>query len=237
MDAVGNSSVTQMDQDISPDRLRALPSPLPADGREAYTRERELALAYSSRRRENYERYLASNRRSATVDYLPIVLDIENVSRCNFRCIMCITNDFKKGKRARDMSVDEFKRLIDEQYGLVEIKLHGIGEPLLQGDDFFEMVRYARAQHIWVRTVTNASLLHRRDNYKKLVDSDINEIQISIDGADKEVYERIRRLADFEQVTANCKLINQYSRSAGKLRTKMWTVVQREKCTPARSSC
>jgi pyrroloquinoline quinone biosynthesis protein E len=97
------------------------------------------------------------------VEYLPIKLDIENISRCNFRCTMCVVSDWEKGKRGEDMSLEEFQRLIDEQYGLVEIKLQGIGEPTMQGDVFFEMIKYARARHIWVRTTTNASLLHVKD--------------------------------------------------------------------------
>jgi pyrroloquinoline quinone biosynthesis protein E len=208
------------------EELRALPQPEPAPGVEAYLRERELALAFSAKRRENYDRYMRSARRTAQVDYLPTILDIENVSRCNFRCPICVVSTFPKGGRAEDMSLDDFKRLIDEQYGLVEIKLHGAGEPLMQGDAFFEMIRYARAQHIWVRIVTNASLLHARDNYRKLVDSDINEIQISIDGADKSTFESIRIGSRFEKVCANCKLINAYCRERGVERTKMWTVVQ-----------
>jgi molybdenum cofactor biosynthesis enzyme MoaA len=161
------------------------------------------------------------------VDYLPIKLDIENVSRCNFRCTMCVVAEWPKGQRAEDMRFDDFRRLIDEQYGLVEIKLQGIGEPLMQrGDEFFEMIRYARSKHIWVRTTTNASLLHLRDNYKKLVDTGVNEIQISIDGATKDVFEGIRVGSVFGQVAANCKLINGYCREKGVEVTKMWTVVQ-----------
>lgn len=207
-------------------RLRALPAPEPSAGIDAYRRERELALAWSPRRRENYERYLASTRRMATLDYLPVKLDFENVSRCNFRCTMCAVSDWHKGTRAADMPVEAFKRLIDEQYGLVEIKLQGLGEPLMQRDAYFEMLRYARAQHIWVRTTTNASLLHLNDNYRKLVDADPNEIQISIDGATKEVFESIRRGAVFERVVENCKLVNAYCREKGVVRTKMWTVAQ-----------
>src|SRR2546422_11741478 len=79
-------------------QLRELPAPEPAAGVEAYRRERELALATSLRRRENFERYTRSSRRSATVDYLPIKLDIENISRCNFRCTMCVVSDWDKGK-------------------------------------------------------------------------------------------------------------------------------------------
>ncbi|HUL51623.1 MAG TPA: radical SAM protein [Candidatus Nitrosotalea sp.] len=207
--------------------LRELPAPEPAAGLEAYRRERELALASSPRRRQNFEKYMRSSRRSATVDYLPIKLDIENVSRCNFHCTMCVVSDWPKGKRGDDMSLAEFQRLIDEQYGLVEIKLQGIGEPTMQGDDFFEMIKYARARNIWVRTTTNASLLHIKDNYRKLVDSGVNEIQISIDGADKATFESIRRGSRFEKVIENCKLINAYCREKGVVRTKMWTVAQK----------
>ncbi|MBI4445905.1 MAG: radical SAM protein [Acidobacteria bacterium] len=208
-------------------QLRDLPEPEPAAGKEAYRRELELALSCSERRRENYERYMRSCRRSPEVDYLPIKLDIENVSRCNFRCTMCVVSDWPKGKRGADMTLDDFKRLIDEQYGLVEIKLQGIGEPLMQGEVFFEMIRYARAQHIWVRTTTNASLLHLKNNYRQLAETDVNEIQISIDGADKVTFETIRRNSRFEQVIENCKLINGYCRERNVVRTKMWTVVQR----------
>lgn len=208
-------------------QLRELPAPEPAAGLDAYRRERELALASSPRRRENFERYTKSSRRQATVDYLPIKLDIENVSRCNFHCTMCVVSDWPKGKRGDDMPLQEFQRLIDEQYGLVEIKLQGIGEPTMQGDDFFQMIKYARARNIWVRTTTNASLLHIKDNYRKLVDSGVNEIQISIDGADKATFESIRRGSRFEKVIENCKLINAYCREKGVVRTKMWTVAQK----------
>ena len=204
-----------------------LPAPEPAAGTEAYLRERALALARSPECLANYERYMAANRQSAQIDYLPIKLDIENVSRCNFRCTMCAVSDWHKGQRANDISIEAFKRLIDEQFGLVEIKLQGLGEPTMQRNALFEMISYARARHIWVRTTTNASLLHLNSNYRKMIDSDVNEIQISIDGATEDVFQKIRRGSDFARVKSNCKLINAYSREAKVERTKMWTVVQR----------
>ncbi len=203
-----------------------LPSPEPASGLEAYQAEREMALASSPERRRNHERYLLARNSGADVDYLPVKLDIETVSRCNFRCDMCQVSDWPNGRRAADMALEDFKRLIDQQYGLMEIKLQGMGEPTLGRDTFVEMIRYARARHIWVRSVTNASLLDKSDNYRKIIDADINELQISIDGADKETFESIRRGAEFERVTGNCKLINEYCEQQGVSPTKMWTVVQ-----------
>lgn len=205
----------------------ALPLPEPSVGLDAYRRERERALSRDPRTRANYEAFQRHQRTGAVADYLPIKLDIENVSRCNFRCTMCQVSDWPKGRRAADMSPDAFRQLIDEQYGLIEIKLQGMGEPLMQRDDFFDMLRYARERSIWVRTTTNASLLHLDDNIRKLIDADPNEVQISIDGATKESFESIRRGAVFERVLENCKQINDYCVEKGVERTKMWTVVQR----------
>jgi len=207
--------------------MSRLPRPEPAAGIAAYEAERQARLDLDPRTAENWARYRAACRDRADVDYLPVKLDVENVSRCNLACTMCVVSRWPKGRRAEDMSVSAFKQLIDEQYGLVEIKLNGLGEPLLQGDEFFDMIRYARARRIWVRVTTNASLLHLRDNYKKLLGAGVNEIDISVDGADAATFEGIRVQSDFGRVKANCKLLNDYALSLGLPSAKMWTLVQR----------
>ncbi|AXK79045.1 radical SAM/SPASM domain-containing protein [Pseudolabrys taiwanensis] len=209
------------------ERHLSLPAPEPSAGWSAYREQRARALSFDPRRQANFEKYLKTQRTAEIADYLPIKLDIENVSRCNFRCTMCQVSDWPKGQRSTDMPLAGFKRLLDEQYGVIEIKLQGMGEPLLQRDDYFEMLKYARGREIWVRTTTNASLLHLKENYKRLIDCDPNEIQISIDGADKKTFESIRRQSDFDRVISNCKLINDYCAERGVVRTKMWVVVQK----------
>ncbi|GEM_PF-341682 len=205
-------------------RRTRLPRPYPDPS--AYQANLKAALESDPRKKANYERYLAA-RKTATPDFLPIKLDIENISRCNFRCTMCQVSDWgPKFQRAEDMALEHFKHLIDEQYGLVEVKVQGMGEPLLQRETFFEMVRYARSKHIWVRTTTNASLLHFRDNYKSLIEADPGEVQISFDGATKQTFEAIRRGSKFELVYDNCKLINSYCNDRGLLKTRMWALVQ-----------
>ncbi len=106
------------------------------------------------------------------------------------------------------MSFDDFTALLEAQYGLIEIKLQGMGEPLLAADIYFSMIEYARRRHIWVRSTVNGSLLHLKDNYKRLIDSDICEIQVSVDGATKPTYEKIRRGGKFAMVTRNCGLLD-----------------------------
>lgn len=203
-----------------------LPRPEPSAGVAAYDKELAARLSLDERCRENYNRYMNRNG-DGGVDYLPVKLDIEGVSRCNFACTMCAVSKWKKGTRAHDMTLECFEHLLDEQYGLVEVKLNGLGEPLMAGDVLFQMIRIARARRIWLRITTNASLLHLKENYKKLVNAGANEIDISIDGADKQTFEGIRIQSDFDQVKANCRLLNDYCKSLGIVRTKMWTLVQR----------
>ncbi|HUP80572.1 MAG TPA: radical SAM protein, partial [Pirellula sp.] len=175
-------------------------------------------------RKENYAKYRASTR-SIHLDYRPIKLDIENVSRCNYHCTMCQVSDWPGFKRSRDMTFDEFKQILDFEFGLVEIKIQGMGEPFL-GKCYIDMIQYARDRQIWVRSVTNGSILHHRNNYKKVIDADVCELIVSIDGASSETYEGIRRGGRFSRVRENCVLLNDYARSNGKQRTRMWVVVQ-----------
>ncbi len=204
-----------------------LPSPIPTPNVEVYNGNRDKILINSAETRENYHKFEV-HKRQIDIDYLPVKIDIENVSRCNFHCTMCQVSGWPRGKRAEDMNLDLYKQFIDSQYGLVEIKLQGMGEPTLGGADYLSMIAYARNRGIWVRTITNASLLHKNDTYKKLIDTDPSEIQISVDGATKESFEKIRKGGNFEQVCNNCRLINAYCDKVDKIRTKMWVVLQRD---------
>jgi len=159
-------------------------------------------------------------------NYFPIIMDLEPNSRCNFRCIMCQVSGWKSSKRAEDMSYEDFKRFIDENNYFTEVKLHGMGEPLLH-KNYFKMVEYLSSQYIWTRTSINGSLLHIKENYKRLIDSEIGEVQCSFDGATKDVYENIRINANFEQIVKNFTLLNQYANKKNRLYTRMWVLIQK----------
>ena len=72
------------------------------------------------------------------------------------------------------------------------------------------MVKYLVEQNLWVRTNANGSLLHIRDNYKKVIDAGIGEIQCSFDGATKEVFESIRKKSNYNKVVENLTKLNSY---------------------------
>jgi len=158
--------------------------------------------------------------------FLPTIIDVEPVSRCNFRCIMCTVSDWPKGQRAEDLTVAEFEDLLDKLPSVMEMKLQGMGEPLLHRD-FFTMAELAVDRCIWVRSTVNGSLLKANENYRRLIDSGIGEVQTSFDGASKEVFETIRRGSNFDLVVRNLTLLNDYANQQDRPYTRMWVVLQK----------
>ncbi|MDP3723054.1 MAG: radical SAM protein [Candidatus Omnitrophota bacterium] len=179
------------------------------------------------RYQERLKNYIVAHHepKAAMRSFLPTLMDIEPNSRCNFRCVMCQVSEWENGTRTDDMTLEELQAFVECQPGLTEVKLRGMGEPLLH-PRYIEMVQYLVGRDLWVRTNTNSSVLHARDNYRRLIDSGIGEIQTSVDGATKDVFEKIRRRSNFEQVVRNLTLLNQYANRQDRPYTRMWVVVQ-----------
>ena len=169
----------------------------------------------------------ATTARGETAAAMPTMMDIEPASRCNYACGMCILHTWKNRKRADDMTFEMFRRLLDQQPGLWEVKLQGLGEPLLNRD-LADMVALCSERSIWTRTTINGSLLHMHDNARRLLEAGIGEVQVSLDGADKETYEAIRRGGDFDRFAENCRLFNRLAASyRSTSATRAFVLVQR----------
>jgi pyrroloquinoline quinone biosynthesis protein E len=65
------------------------------------------------------------------------------------------------------------------------------------------------------------------NNIEKLVKSSLGEIQISLDGATKKTYEKIRVRANFEKVTKGITELNSACESNNRKLTRMWVVLQK----------
>jgi len=163
--------------------------------------------------------------RNATRHSRPTELDIEPTSRCNFQCAMCQLSKWPGGKRANDMGLRDLQAVIDANPQVMDVKLQGVGEPLFN-KSFFNMVRYMVDRDIWIRTTLNGSLLHIKDNVRRLVDSGIGEIQTSFDGATKDVFEKIRKRSSFERVVENLALLNAHANTMNRPFTRMWALLQ-----------
>ena len=131
----------------------------------------------------------------------PIHLDIEITNTCNLRCIMCVHGQGTV-KNQGLMDVAFAKNLVDQavEMKVASIKFNWRGEATLH-KALPELIRYAKDRGIIdVQLNTNGTLL-KDGLILELIKSGLDRIIFSLDAATKEVYERIRVGAKFEDVT------------------------------------
>jgi len=137
--------------------------------------------------------------RNVYVKNLPEYVQIEPTVRCNANCRMC--NRMLSGRLEGDLSFENFVYIIKQLPSVKSVLLQGVGEPLLN-PHFFDMVRYLKNKNIKVYTNTNASLINEYVA-RKIVESQIDEVRISLDAVTPEKYECIRRGLKFNLVREN----------------------------------
>ncbi|MBI2966699.1 MAG: SPASM domain-containing protein [Bacteroidetes bacterium] len=134
----------------------------------------------------------------------PFAVSIEPTTSCNLRCPECVSGLRSFTRPTGMMNMEMYRKIMDElSPHLFYLILYFQGEPYLNLN-FFEMVKYAGKKKIYVATSTNAHYLD--DEYARLtVESGLNRIIISLDGASQESYEKYRIGGDFEKVIAGIK--------------------------------
>ena len=155
---------------------------------------------------------------------LPFKLQLENGNICNLRCKMCPINKLKRNKG--QLTFKNFKYVFD-QINPPYLNLTGIGEPLIN-KDIFKIIKYAKGKKSFVKIDSNATLIDK-EVAKKLIDSKLDILSISIDGTNKKTYEAIRRGANFENVIKNLKNIIKLKKSLmSNLEVHLFMVLQKE---------
>lgn len=145
---------------------------------------------------------------------LPADLQVEITSACNLRCTMCLVSyRAPVNKLAGAMTPHLFRRILDEVPPLRRLTMQGLGEPLLS-PYLLDQVRAAKDRGLTVGFNSNATLLTRR-RADELVATGLDWLHVSLDGAEPDAYESIRRGADFDTVIRNITGLVAAKRSAG----------------------
>ena len=134
---------------------------------------------------------------------LPAFLQVEPTILCNLECSFCINPSLPRERTS--LTLEKFKRIVDEVPSVTKISLVGIGETFMNRE-IWSIIRYAKSRGIYVATTSNATILTDR-LLGEVLDSGIDLLNFSIDGAVKETYERLRPGATFETVIANIRRI------------------------------
>jgi len=119
----------------------------------------------------------------------PRELYLESTNRCNELCDQCPRTHL--GREAdRDLSLDEVTRITAQLPALERVVLHGLGEPLLN-PQLPAIVAHLRGRGVYTLFNSNATALSERMG-RALIEANLNELRVSLDGARPETYARVR---------------------------------------------
>jgi radical SAM protein with 4Fe4S-binding SPASM domain len=138
---------------------------------------------------------------------LPFVLMVEPSSLCNLSCPLCPAGTKELKRDGAFLPLDSFKEILEQIGGQIRLLLlWNQGEPFLN-KGIFEMIHLAKQRGIYIRTSTNGHFVETERQAERIIDSGLDEITISMDGADSETYEKYRVGGDFEKVTGGVRLL------------------------------
>ncbi len=163
--------------------------------------DKQLGPVFQDERWLEYRQKWDKNPRQGIVGKVPLQVDLFAVDICNLKCPMCPRQDHIPGKGYMD--VELVKRVIDEAtaFGLCAFNFGGLGEPTLY-PDLFKVIKYAKEKGVVdVNMHTNGTRLEHDFNCQ-LIESGLDRLTISLNSANKEVYEKIMVGAKFEKVYA-----------------------------------
>ena len=130
----------------------------------------------------------------------PFFLSIEVANYCNLHCPECPVGTRQISKAdMKTVDLSLYKRLVDEMKPtLAHLILYFQGEPLLN-KQLPTLIEYAHKAGIFTSTSTNGQLL-TKDYAKLLVESGLDKLIVSVDGATQEIYEKYRKGGKLDKV-------------------------------------
>jgi len=131
----------------------------------------------------------------------------ETTAACNLVCSHCRRTEVADELSPDELSREEGERLIDDMSGWGRtILVFSGGEPLLR-PDIFHLMRYANEKGLIVALATNGTLIDQ-DLAKRIRDSGVDRVSISLDGADEATHDVLRRLpGSFQSAIAGAQAL------------------------------
>lgn len=140
------------------------------------------------------------DRESERVPLYPPTVTVELTNTCNLKCPLCPTGNRSSKRQQGNIDFSSFRKIVDEiAPGTTSLGLHSYGEAILH-KDFVKIVSYAGGKGLYTFVDANLNSITTYEKAKKLIDSGIDEIKVSLDGVDQESYSKYRINGSFDTV-------------------------------------
>jgi radical SAM protein with 4Fe4S-binding SPASM domain len=143
----------------------------------------------------------------------PLKMEMDVTNQCNLRCLFChFSLEHISRQKRDDMSLEDFTRVAEQVFPLCEsVNLAYTAEPLLHRQ-FGELMGIAERYRVPSVGITTNGLLLDEARIEQVIVGRLNHAVISIDGATKPTYERLRRHGRFDRLVDNIRAINCHKR-------------------------
>jgi len=135
--------------------------------------------------------------------YAPFLVVWDFTHKCNLSCKHCYSNSglILEEELSTQQALDVVDQLADA--GVTALAFSG-GEPLSRGD-FFEVAHHAVERGLYVSVATNGTLL-TKENVRKLKQTGVHYVEVSIDGATARTHDEFRGVPGaFEKAVAGIR--------------------------------
>lgn len=133
----------------------------------------------------------------------PYKVEMEHTTICDKKCILCEHTYWDE--KSERLDFEQFKARADQFPGLKWTNITGEGSGFLN-PDFLKMIKYLRDKDVSVNFVDEFDFLDE-GKARKLIEYGVNCIWLSMDGASKETYERIKVGCNFDNAVKNIKML------------------------------
>src|SRR5216684_7207475 len=158
--------------------------------------------------------------RQTKLPALPVEYIVETTAKCNLYCPMCPRETHPQPKA--DMTDEVFDTLVREAGDSAEhMMLIGLGEPFMD-PHIFQRIEFCHRHSVSTLLSTNGTFLDERCS-ARILDSPLEQITLSFDGAKKETFEFYRKGAKFEKVRDN---FVRFAKLKRERRSRLQVVVQ-----------
>ena len=125
---------------------------------------------------------------------IPLAVLLEVTHRCPLQCPYC-SNPVELDRASTELATEEWKKVLTElaEIGVLQIHFSG-GEPTAR-KDLVELVKHASDVGLYTNLITSAVLLSRA-KLGELADAGLNHVQISFQGNEPIIADRVAGLKD-----------------------------------------
>ena len=136
----------------------------------------------------------------------PLMLNIEPTLACNLKCSFCPSHSEElkhlQSRAIGYMDFDLYKKIIDEcsEYkNLLVLNMHKDGESSLH-PKFAQMIKYAKEKEVAKIIHFNTNCLMSKEKVDAILEADIDDITLSLDATNAQVYKALKGVDRFSEV-------------------------------------